>query len=202
MSSNGTPPIPNLVKIPRGYAALNPAGMDLANLAAWHQERIGQMGTLAIPPEGATGQPLGSPPNPVTTTQRPWVSEPMGSVPFDEQGELALGGLVVGVDTVVMQFKVPQGFDGVIKWISNNLIGGTFAPGDLIWKITVNNRAVRNFGFITQEKGTITQGRQVSPIRIFSGDLVGYAVQAVTGAATGMTVCSLSGYFYPSKGIS
>ena len=199
--------LPNLVSFPKGYAVPNSEGINLANLAAWHFERIGQMGYLAAPPEGSLSQPLGMPSNPAATSRRVWIEEPPGSIPFDEQDTLALppsGG--VGVDTPVLTFTVPFGFDGVIKWISNNVINTNvaFSPGNLIWKLLVNRRAVRNFANILNEKGTIFQGREVSPIRIFSGDLVQYTVQDPTGTVifSGSTVCSATGYYFPSKGIS
>ena len=194
--------LPILVQVPKGYAPLNEAGLQLANLAAWHQQRIGQMGLLAIPPEGATGQPLGMPANPAATFRRVWLEEPPGSVPFDEQASYALTG-AVAPEVTVLRMQVPLGFDGVIKWISNNVLpAGSLTPGALTWSIEVNGRPYRNFAVITQEKGTIAQGREVSPIRIFAGDVVTYAVTEVTGGQTGSTVVSLTGYFFPSKGIS
>ena len=195
--------LPNLVSIPKGYAPLNPPGMQLANLAAWHMQRIGQMGLLAAPPEGALTQPLGMPSNPAATSRRVWLDEPPGSIPFDEQGQLTLTG-AVQPEAVVLSFQVPLGFDGVIKWISNNVIltTGSFMPGNFTWGLKVNMRPYRNFGTITQEKGTIAQGRQISPIRLFAGDLVEFTFTEATAGHTGQTVVSLTGYYYPSKGIS
>lgn len=201
MATTTPPTLPNLVNIPQGYAPLNPIGMDLANLAAWHQQRIGQMGLLAVPPEGALSQPIGMPANPASTSRRVWLDEPPGSVPFDEQASLPLTG-APAVEVAVLTVVVPAGFDGVIKWISNNILPeGTFVPGSVTWSIRVNGRPYRNFGIITQEKGTIAQGREISPIRIFAGDIVTYDITEVTGMG-GSTVVSLTGYYYPSKGIS
>lgn len=196
-----TDTLPNLVQIPKGYAALNAAGLELANLALWHQQRIGYMGYLAAPPEGAITQPLGMPSNPAATSRRVWLEEPPGSVPFDEQGEISLTG-VAGTVADVLEINVPQGFDGVIKWLSNNLVGATFQPGTVTWGIFINRRPYRNFGTITQEKGTVAQGREISPIRLFAGDFVEYKVMEVVGGLTGMTTVSMTGYYYPSKGIS
>lgn len=195
-----TPPLPNLVHIPKGYAPLNTAGMELANLAAWHQQRLGDMGYLAAPPEGAVTQPLGMPSNPTAISRRVWVEEPPGSVPFDEQGQAALTG-VAGTQTTVLELYVPAGYDGVIKWISNNMVGA-FQPGAITWGIFVRGRPYRNFGTISFEKGTIAQGREISPIRLFACDDVEFRVTEVLGGLGGTTVVSLTGYYYPSKGIS
>ena len=89
MASN-TNGLPNLVAIPQGYQTLNTYGMELMNLAAWHLQRIGYSGILAALPESGSMQPLGSPPNPAATQRRVWLDEPPGSVPFDEQGTVAL----------------------------------------------------------------------------------------------------------------
>jgi len=203
MASND---LPNLVAIPKGYAPLNSDGMQLANLAAWHLQRIHNSGFLAASPEPASSQPIGSLPNPAATQRRVWLDEPPGSVPFDEQGTIPIPlPTLQGVDTPVVTMVVPQGYDGVIKWISNNVNSQNppFVSGEMIWKILVNKRPVRNFGNILQEKGTVYQGREISPIRVFSGDVVTYTAQQVIGSAlTGETTCSLTGYYYPSKGIS
>jgi hypothetical protein len=197
--------LPNLVVVPKGYAPLNADGLALANLAAWHMQRIGNTGMLAAPPEGVSLQPLGTMPNPASTQRRVWLDEPPGSVPFDEQNTASIP-LAGGVDKAVVTMVVPQGYDGVIKWISNNVDHSVppFNAGDIVWKIMINGRPVRNFGNILQEKGSIAQGREISPIRIFSGDVVTYTVaQSAANTVTGGdTVCSLSGYYYPSKGIS
>jgi hypothetical protein len=198
--------LPNLLVIPKGQAPLNATAMDLANLAAWHQQTIGNTGLLAAPPEGVSSQLLGTIPNPAATQRRVWLDEPPGSVPFDEQATAQIP-IFPGADQAVLTFTVPQGYDGVIKWVSNNavnIVPTPFVAGELIWKIEVNGRPVRNFGNITQEKGTIFQGRQVSPIRIFSGDTVTYTVQLAPGSpiTSGQTTVSATGYYYPSKGIS
>lgn len=197
--------LPNLISIPKGYQIPNSIGLELMNMAAWHFERLGQMGYLAAPPEGSLSQPLGMPSNPAATSRRVWLDEPPGSIPFDEQGALALPPSAgFGVDVPVIDFFVPLGFDGVIKWVSNNVLPeAPLVANSIIWRLLINGRAVKNFSNITTEKGTVFQGRQESPIRIFSGNHVQYVVNVPTGSAiTGQTVVSATGYYFPSKGIS
>lgn len=207
MSSNAGA-LPNLVPVPKGYRTPNNYGLALSNLAAWHLVRIGNTGLLSAPPEPASSQAIGSIPNPAATQRRVWLEEPPGSIPFDEQATGAIPPANVPpappMDTVILTFAVPQGFDGVIKWITNVLSPEQpFPPGSLVWKILANGRPIRNFGNITVEKGTIAQGREVSPIRIFSGDIISYTIsQIAPSALTGTTVVSATGYYYPSKGIS
>ena len=195
--------LPNLVSTPPGYAPLNSDGMQLANLALWHLYRIGNTGLLAAPPEGTATQPVGTIPNPAATQRRVWLDEPPGSIPFDEQASQALPTSPLAQAITVLTMTVPHGYDGVIKWVSNNAVT-TPAPtsGQLVWGIQINNRPVRNFGMITQQKGTIAQGRQISPIRLFSGDVVTYTVTDHNSALVGETVCSLTGYYFPAQGVS
>ena len=195
--------LPNLVVIPKGYQTLNQSGMELANLAAWHYQRIGNSGILAAPPEPGSNSILGSAANPIAAKRTVWLDEPSGAVPFDEQGTVFIP-LAPNVDTTITAFTVPQGFDGVIKWISNTA-SDPFPPGTFIWKILINGRPSRNFGNITVEKGSIQQGRVISPIRIFSGDMVAYTIRTIIPANVTpdeTTTASFTGYFYPSKGIS
>ena len=116
--------IPNLVSQPAGYLPQNSVAQQMSNLAMWHLNRIGNTGMLAAPPEGTSTQPLGSVPNPAATQRRVWLDEPPGSVPFDEQAAIPVPP-ADGLDHVVLTFTVPVGFDGVIKWISNNILSST-----------------------------------------------------------------------------
>lgn len=203
--ASSNPPLPQIISVPKGYSPLNASGLSLANLAAWHQQNIAKAGILAAQPETVNDRPIGTEANPSITAQRPWVNEPMGSVPFDEQGVVTLGAAPSpGVDEPVVTVVVPQGFDGVIRYISNNTTDPAFVDGsgDLVWKILINGRPARNFGNILVRKGTMAQGRIISPIRVFSGDVITYTVQFAAGTVTGQVVCSLNGYFYPSRGIS
>ena len=205
--------VPNIIRLPSGYGPLNSEGMQLANLALWHLNRIGNTGYLATSPESHTVQPetLGTIGNPAATQRRVWLDEPPGTVPFDEQASypLTVGIGLANVNYPVLTVVVPQGFDGVIKWLSNNFVSTTtppeqYQPGALIWRIYINGRPARNFGNITQEKGTVAQGRIISPIRVFSGDTVQYTVAFGPNGSIldGYTVVSLTGYYYPSRGVS
>ena len=200
-----TPILPNLVVQRKGFQQLNTAGLQLANLAAWHLVRIGNTGMLSAPPEPATTQAIGSVPNPAAVRRSVWVEEPPGAVPFLEKAAIAVPA-ATATDFDILSFVVPQGFDGVIKWLANVFNGPNSilpVPSPLIWKIMIDHRPARNFGNITQQNGTAAFGVQISPIRIFSGQLIEFTVQQVIGGTvTGTTVASLSGYYYPSKGIS
>lgn len=195
--------LPDLISAPHGLT-LNDSAHSLANLAAWHHQTITRLGLLTADQDTQSTQPAGGESNPIVASHRPWIDEPPGSVPFDEQGVFTLPASNSTTDHPVLTVTVPQGFDGVINYISNNTTAAGFpeGSGELIWKILINGRPVRNFGNILVSKGTPAQGRIVSPIRVFSGDVIAYTVENPTGALAGQVICSLNGYFYPSRGIS
>ena len=136
--------------------------------------------------------------------RRPWIDEPDGSVPFDPQGGVAIGNPPPAAQQVVLSMLVPTGYDGVIKAIScNTAFPFNDFSGDLVWRLLQNGRAVRNFDNILAQKGTVQQPRNISPIRIYSGDLVQFVVTHIANVAlNGNIICTLGGYFYPSQGVS
>ena len=142
--------------------------------------------------------------NPTDTyPRRPWIDEPSGSRPFDPAGAFTLSG-VVPQTGIVLTFVVPIGQDGVIKFISCNT---TFPfndfSGDLQWQLFVNGKAVPNFDNILNQKGSVQQPRPISPLRIYSGDIVQWVVNHLqNGALNGNVVCSINGYIYPSQGLA
>jgi len=161
-------------------------------LAALHQANVKGIDALVMDSPGTN-----------LVTKRPWIDEPSGSDPFDQQMGINLP--VAAGDTVVGSLFCPVGYDGVIKSVSNNVNFGGFVQfsGDIVWRLLIDGRPVRNFENILSEKGSITQPRTISPIRIYSGQTAQWIVNHVAnGLLSGQVICSLGGYFYPSKGIS
>lgn len=136
-------------------------------------------------------------------TKKPWLDEPSGSKPFDPQGVVALPA--VGAAAIVLTYTVPEGYDGVVKYLSCNLTfcGFTEGSGDVTWRLQINGKPVENFSLITVEKGTIEIPRPISPLRLFSKDIIQWIVTHVANAGlVGSVNCSLNGYIYPSRGMS
>lgn len=168
---------------------------SLQELANIHQELIGSKGILAS--TFITPNPTINP----TDVLRPWIDEPGGSIPFDEQNGIALPAVGAGASTV-LSFQVPLGYDGVIKYISNNFLGGGFVDfsGDIQLQILADGRPIRNFSNILANKGTPGLQRPISPIRIYSGQIISYTVNHLANVGlAGNVVCSLTGYIYPSR---
>ena len=137
--------------------------------------------------------------DPTYVVQRPWVEPPEGSLPFDPQTSIMLP--VAAGNNVVVAHVVPDGYDGVIKAYSWNFTGGGFVQGsgDLVVQLLRNGVPIRNYDNITVEKGSIQQARTISPIRIFSKQIVTLVINHVSNALlNGNVIGSLVGYDYPA----
>jgi hypothetical protein len=134
----------------------------------------------------------------------PWVKMPAQAKRFSPIGSIPLP-TTYGTDLLVVQFRVPLGYDGVINYIVQNYTGQGFQEGngDLTWRIQLNERWVKNYGSTTTQIGTLTQG-PVSPnsqIIVQSNQLVSYYVNVAPSAAAdlmgGRVICALFGYWWP-----
>lgn len=145
-----------------------------------------------------TGDDMVSP-LPTSTIKKPWLDAPDGAVPFDPQTSVALP--VVGGFATVVTLTVPQGYDGVINQYSWNFTGGGFVQGsgDLQAQVFRDTSAVRNYDNILVEKGTIGIARAISPLRIYSGQVITVRINHIANnLLSGNVIASLVGYFYPS----
>jgi hypothetical protein len=174
--------------------SLNNAANDLSELAILHNQLL-TTGKLIITGTGGDTAPLPT----YSTVRRPWLDAPEGAVPFDPQTAVALGA--VGTIVTVVSLTVPDGYDGVINAYSWNFTGAGFVEGsgDLIAQVLRNTAAVRNYDNILVEKGTIAQPRPISPLRVYSGQIISLTVNHVANPLlVGNLVASFVGYFYPS----
>ncbi len=172
--------------------------INLAELALLHFQKLVTSGLLT---SGDQGNPQAPNIPTIDIITRPWIEPPEGSIPFDQQDGIILPALAG--DTVVATLVVPDGYDGVINSINCNYTGGGFVQfsGDIVWKIFRNGASVRNFDSIRNEKGSIVDPRRISPIRVYSGQVILFTVNHVAnGALAGNVVCGFGGWFYPSKG--
>ena len=136
----------------------------------------------------------------------PWVKMPQQAKRFSEIGSSALSDITgYGTDQLVLSYRVPLGYDGVINYIVQNYTGQGFGEGsgDLTWRLQLNERWVKNLGNTNTQIGTLTQGPQ-SPnasIIVQSNQLVQYFVNVAASAAAdllgGRLICSSWGYFWP-----
>ena len=134
----------------------------------------------------------------------PWLYPPPGFQSFDFSAAIATPA--PSLETPALLFAVPIGWDGVIRRISCNFVGGGFqqGSGQLIWRIYNNSRVVQNYGDIRTERGTLAHGREIDGIVVRAGNRVQFTVTCTDASLSGGTsvVCSAGGYFWPKQAIS
>ena len=135
----------------------------------------------------------------------PWNVMPPQGRRFQQINTIILPGNV-GVDNVVVTFRVPVGYDGVIRSLVNRFIGPGFVEGsgDLAWRVQLSRRFANDYGNIQTSLGDLTSPSQMQSggIRIYSNQTIRYLVSlgALAAAhldANGRILCAISGWFYP-----
>lgn len=120
--------------------------------------------------------------------------------PFDETGAVALPAVLTAAN--VVSFQVPQGRNGIIQRIANQVIGGgwTDGSGALNFQILRDGVAVRNYNNILSSLGTPAIPSQVDGIEILENEVITLVINNVTLVGAGiMAVGRLGGYFYPKQ---
>jgi hypothetical protein len=146
-----------------------------------------------------------NPANPMTCGEDPRKAMPANGKRFQKTGSLANPG-VEGVDFTVLQFRVPDSWDGVIVTLTNQWDGAGFVDGsgDLVWRVRFDNQWFKDLDNIL-----ITLGRLENPYelegagyQLTAGQTITYTVQLGPGSLgrldpNGRVTCALSGWFYP-----
>jgi hypothetical protein len=113
---------------------------------------------------------------------------------------------VIGTDTIVISYRVPLGWDGVINGIVNRVIGIGFTEGsgEVFWRLQSNLRYFRDYGAITTSLGDLTNPCTLygGGYRVYSGQNIHYIVQLTAAGQAAidpnaLILCSLSGWTYP-----
>ena len=111
----------------------------------------------------------------------------------------------VGASAVVVQFKVPEGRNGMIKRIANVFVGGGFTEGQggIVWQIfqdfTPGGGVVApDFDNIVASLGSVNNPSNIDGIRIKENQLVTLLVKNVSIVVAGQVIGGrLGGYYYP-----
>lgn len=139
---------------------------------------------------------------PTFVANRPWIDPPEGYISFDQEAVHQLPAISLPNTTVIVMHIVPVGYDGVITAFSWNIDDANFTngAGQVVAQIRRNGVPIRNYNNITVEKGTPQIPRPITPIRVFSNDIVDIATVHVANAAIlGNVTASLVGYDYPAE---
>lgn len=144
--------------------------------------------------------------NPVSP---PWVTMPDGGFPFSSNGTIQLPAQGAGFTDVIgpnaptggNPFQVPNGSDGVITDLVCFYNGQGFVSGSgqLIWRVTQDGQAVRNYDNILVQFG-VAPFNGSTQIRISSNQTMRYQVSNVGIVGGGSQIyCQFVGWFYPTK---
>ncbi len=130
----------------------------------------------------------------------PWFYPPEKFQSFDKQGNVATPA--IGAAAQVLSLTVPQGYAGVARRLSINVIGPGFVQGSgsLVFSVTVDNAPYKNYASILTEFGSPQIPRPTDGILADSGQVYRINVLNVSYAALGTNiVASLSGWHYPDR---
>jgi len=168
---------------------------------------LDQVGGVLVPGSGGGGPGTGGQglnPGTYAPSEPPWVYPPPGSQSFMIPGVIPTPA-ADGLDHVIFQATVPDGYYGVINGLSHNYTGPGFVQGsgDLTFRILRNNQAVRNYSNILVEFGTPQQRLPIDGIYLISGETFKYVVSVSTTAiipvAGTFIIAFFKGYFYPQQ---
>lgn len=134
----------------------------------------------------------------------PWIKIPQQGRRFQEIATLPLAAFVLNVDQVVLTFRVPLGYDGVITGNTQRFLGVGFVEGsgDIEWRIQLSRRYAPDYGDSLTSLGDLTMPVRFSGggIRIYSHQTINYIVRITNFALldpNGRLLCALFGWFYP-----
>lgn len=129
----------------------------------------------------------------------PWLMMPPGFDSFDWGSGIPTPAIGAG-NVTVLQFSVPSQYRGIIRGLTHYTTGPGFqqGSGDLIWRIRLDNKYVRNYGNISVEFGDKRESRETFGILLNPGQTVYYLVQNVNYAPAGTRiVCQMKGWYWP-----
>lgn len=151
-------------------------------------------------------------------TSPPWVSMPAEGRRFRPITSTPLtafqtAGVFNATDVVVLQMRVPLGYDGVISDVVMGFTGSGFdeGSGEITWRLAADylpiapnatgGRYLRDMGNVTTSLGSLTQPSPVprGGLRVYSYDLVTMYcnISAAATVANGVILASIAGWTWP-----
>jgi hypothetical protein len=174
------------------------------------QHRQSDRRPVVVPPSPLTPQQAQAPPQIAANLQQFGISHlpvtnymPAEGRAFRPHAYVAIPA--IGAQAVVVQFKVPQGYNGMIDALANVFVGGGFQEGQgaIFWTLYAdyqggNGPVVPNFNNIVASLGSVNNAAKLPGIRVKENQLVTLAVNNVTIVAAGQLIGGLlGGWFYP-----
>lgn len=140
-------------------------------------------------------------------SKAPWIERPPSFEPLDQ---FAVGNLpAIGGQSMLLQFTVPSGRNGVIRWIANEVSSdgtGTVAidlTNAVTWSLLVNSTAAaQNYANFAGSLGRLWHPSEVAGVRIKENQLVQFFVKNVSLTVTApaqFAAVRVAGWYYPKR---
>lgn len=140
----------------------------------------------------------------------PWLERPSNGLDFQNLyfqplSAFISGGAFTGLDVQLGTFRVPLGWNGVIKKVVFGFTGDGHqeGSGDIVWRLQVGERYARNFGNVLNSYGSLETALLIQDqhIDIISGQnitLIGN-VPATSTISSGEIFAGVFGWFWPVR---
>jgi hypothetical protein len=142
----------------------------------------------------------------------PWEKMPSNGYEYNQMAGLPVSAISSapifdGTDTLILEFQVPSGYDGVINRFvaqTQGVTGFDDFSGNIVWRLQYGIRFAKNFGNVTNTFGSFSnalQVPQVNIIRLISGQTVKVFASIPVGSpvAGGTVSAGVFGWFYPRR---
>ena len=141
----------------------------------------------------------------------PWITMPSQGEKFEEMfgqpiSAFQSGGLFTGLDVILGEFVVPNGYDGAVNRFVTQFTGTGFGnfQGNIIWRLKIGNRFARNLGAIQNTFGSFEAAFSVpgtDNIRLVSQQTITLLANIPAGSpvADGYVAAGCFGWFYPRR---
>ncbi len=145
--------------------------------------------------------------------ERPFIYMPDSGRPIRFVGSINFSAITLdSSNTVVLQFPIPIGYDGVIDTVicgltvSGGATGFIEGSGDIVWRLAAitssQPRYLRDCGNMLFSQGSLLNAQQqgnTRSLRVYSGDLVTFYAAAPPGSPINpacKVLCACMGWVY------
>jgi len=128
----------------------------------------------------------------------PHLYQPATGLPFNPSTYVTIPSF--GAQATILDFFVPNGYQGVINQMGNNFVGGGFVDGsgNLVWQLLVDGQPYPNFENIIASLGNPSTPSVIGAVQLKERQHVQLIVKNISVVVAGQLIGGrLSGYYYP-----
>jgi hypothetical protein len=133
----------------------------------------------------------------------PFNTPPEGNAPLNEVGSVAGAG-TAGTSPIILAFRVPDGWDGLIQWIKVQYTGSNFVnnSGQLEWALSIEGLFIKGYHALRSQFQGTENGLKISPGAIIKG---GQRINIICSVdpnfipqGGSQIIAGVSGFYYPN----